>query len=155
MAALFPDNTFVAPKLPHPDRDLVRLVIAEAPGKEEQEKGEPLVGGSGRIFDSLLRSARINRAGLTIINTIQCRPPDNVYPTSSDAKSYIAKQEGIRAINQCITYHVLPIIRSRNWNRIDLLGDRALEHIALKKGIFKWRGSPLDIDPDAIEEAHK
>jgi hypothetical protein len=41
----FPDNHFVFPQEPkNPAHDLMRLVIAEAPGKRESEVGEPLRG---------------------------------------------------------------------------------------------------------------
>lgn len=152
MRKLFPNNTFVAPQLPNPARDLVRLTIAEAPGEDEAEKGQPLVGGSGRVFNSLLRSAGIPRDGLTIVNCVNCRPPDNVFPTDRDAKRYITKENGITAVKQCVRNHVLPILESRSWKRIDLLGGKALWWIAGKFPISKWRGSPVEIDTEEIKD---
>ena len=41
---------FVPPQKPNnPDHDLVRLVIAEAPGERESEVGEPLRGKAGQF----------------------------------------------------------------------------------------------------------
>ena len=146
MARLFPDNTFVSPQLPVPHKDLVRLVIAEAPGEEEAEFGKPLVGGCGRWFDSMLRQAKIDRQGLTIANCIQCRPPDNIFPGDSDSKKYITPKEADEAVSHCRRNHVEPLLSSRNWLRVDLLGDKPLRIIGGKDGIFKWRGSPFPID---------
>ena len=60
MREKFPDTHFVAPQEPKsPAHDLVRLVIAEAPGKRESEVGEPLRGKAGQFFDNLLDDAGI------------------------------------------------------------------------------------------------
>lgn len=152
MKEKFPRNTFVAPQMPLPSRDLIRICIAEAPGEQEDKEGKPLVGGAGAWFDSLLRAAHIDRAGLTICNTIQCRPPGNVYPMDSDARSYISREDADKAVRQCLRNHVVPLLRSRDWKRVDLFGEKALRLIAGKhEGISKWRGSPLEIDIDKIE----
>lgn len=145
MRAKFPRNTFVSPQLPNPAKDLIRLLVAEAPGAEEAEAGQPLVGGSGRVLNSLLRQAGIPRDGLTITNCISCRPPDNIFPTDPDGKAYIKREEADKAVKQCFDAHVQPLLRSRKWSRIDLLGDKPLRIIAGKFGISKWRGSPLNI----------
>jgi uracil-DNA glycosylase family 4 len=67
---LDPNNNFVNRQLPNPARDLNRLVIAEALGEQESLEGRPLVGRSGRVFNSLLESAGIPRDGLTIITVL-------------------------------------------------------------------------------------
>lgn len=149
MRRLFPDNAFVAPQLPNPAKDLVRLVVAEAPGQEEAEVGQPLVGGAGRVFNRLLKAAGIDRDGLTITNCIQCRPPDNVFPTDPEARKYISKEEANAAITQCSRNHVRPLLSGRDWNRVDLLGDKPLRIVGRQsRGIFSLRGSPLDIERD-------
>lgn len=146
MQRLFPNNTFVSPQLPNPAKDLVRLVIAEAPGEEEALQGQPLVGGSGKVLNRLLHAAGIPRDGLTITNCIQCRPPDNVFPTDPDARKYISKEEANEAIRQCQSNHVVPLVNSRAWRRIDLLGDKPLRIVAGDSGgIFNRRGSPINV----------
>lgn len=146
MARLFPTNAFVAPKYPKNGKDLVRLVIAEAPGEQEALDGEPLVGGSGRIFNKLLERVGIDRDGLTISNCIQCRPPGNVFPTDPEARSYITRADADKSIAQCQRSHVAPLVESRRWNRIDLLGNKPLRIIAGRnEGIGNLRGSPLSI----------
>ena len=68
------NENFVSPQRPNPARDLNRLVIAEAPGKQESIEGQPLVGDSGQVFNSLLESARIARDRLMIINCLNLPP---------------------------------------------------------------------------------
>jgi uracil-DNA glycosylase family 4 len=144
MRRLFPKNAFVSPQLPNPVHDLVRLVVAEAPGEQEALEGQPLVGGSGRVFNSLLRSAGIPRDGLTITNCLSCRPPDNVFPTDREARGYINREEGEKAVAHCKRAHLDPLLASRRWNRVDLVGDKSLRIVAGRfGGITKWRGSPL------------
>ena len=146
MRRLFPNNTFVSPQLPNPARDLNRLVIAEAPGKQESLEGQPLVGDAGQVFNSLLESAGIPRDGLTIINCLNCRPCLNVFPTDRKARTYISKAEAQIAVDHCIKHHVDPVIRERDWARVDLLGGKSLRFVAKKEGISKWRGLPVTIE---------
>lgn len=146
MRRLFPTNAFVPPKLPDPSKDLVRLVIAEAPGAEEAIAGEPLVGGSGKVFNRLLQKAGIDRDGLTISNCISCQPLHNLFPTDAAARGYINAKDGEAAVTQCLRNHLRPLIDSRKWTRIDLLGDKPLKLVAnVDGGISNWRGSPLDV----------
>lgn len=123
-----------------------RLIIGEAPGEQEDVQGLPLVGGSGKWFDFACRKADIRRDDLTIINTIQCRPPQNIFPTDPEASSYISRKEADLAVHQCIRNHVTPVLTERHWKRVDILGDKPLRYIAgMREGIFKWRGSPIEI----------
>ena len=150
MREKFPDHHFVPPQEPkNPAHDLVRLVIAEAPGERESEVGEPLRGKAGQFFDKLLEDSGIQRDGLTITNCISCRPPHNKFPTDSKAWSskskwrYISKEDGVKAVHHCKEKHVDPLLRSRKWNRVDLVGGHALRIVAQKEGISEWRGRPL------------
>jgi uracil-DNA glycosylase family 4 len=141
------NENFVSLQGPNPAHDLNRLVIAEAPGKEESIEGQPLVGGAGQVFNSLLEEAGIRRDGLTIINCLNCRPPDNVFPTDRKARSYISKEDAQIAVDHCIKHHVNPVICERDWARVDLLGGKSLRFVAKQQGgISKWRGSPVTIE---------
>ena len=152
MREKFPDHHFVPPQEPKsPHHDLVRLVIAEAPGERESEVGEPLRGKAGQFFDKLLLDAGIQRDGLTITNCLSCRPPDNIFPTdrrawsSKSKRRYISKEDGVKAVRHCKEKHVDPLLRSRKWNRVDLVGGHALRIVAQKEGISEWRGCPLKL----------
>jgi len=142
MRRLFPTNAFVPAKMGTAER----LVIAEAPGETEAILLEPLVGGSGRTFDAVCHKAGISRDELTLTNCISCRPPENVYPTDAAARSYISEEDAQAATEQCWRNHLKPLVLSRPWKRIDLLGAKALERVAeLEGGIFRWRGSPVPV----------
>lgn len=141
------NENFVSLQRPNPARDLNRLVIAEAPGKQESREGRPLVGGAGQLFNSLLEEAGIRRDGLTIINCLNCRPPDNVFPTDPKARTYISKEDAQIAVDHCMTHHVDPVICERDWDRVDLLGGKSLRFVAKKHGgISKWHGRPVPIE---------
>jgi uracil-DNA glycosylase len=146
MRRLDPNNNFVNRQLPNPARDLNRLVIAEALGEQESLEGRPLVGRSGRVFNSLLESAGIPRDGLTIINCLDCRPRNNVFPTESKARTYISKEEAQFAAAHCMKHHVDPVIDSKDWARVDLVGGKSLRFVAKKQGISKWRGLSCSIE---------
>lgn len=51
--------------------------VAEAPSDEELDKGQPLVGPSGRVFNAILRSAGIDRREVGITNVFSEKLPDN------------------------------------------------------------------------------
>ena len=61
------------------------MLIGEAPGAEEDARGEPFVGQAGRLLDNMLASIGMSRAGQTpksvyIANVLKCRPPGNRNP---------------------------------------------------------------------------
>ncbi|GMO64556.1 MAG: uracil-DNA glycosylase [Treponemataceae bacterium] len=57
------------------------LVVGEAPGEQEDLRGEPFVGESGQLLDKMLLAISLSRtANCFIANTIKCRPPNNRDP---------------------------------------------------------------------------
>ncbi|WP_135364899.1 uracil-DNA glycosylase [Halosimplex halophilum] len=64
------------------DADL--LFVGEAPGRYEDEEGEPFVGRSGDVLDDGLRDAGLDRGDVRITNCVRCRPPDNRDPTDDE-----------------------------------------------------------------------
>lgn len=60
------------------------VLIGEAPGAEEDRRGVPFVGPSGRLLDRMLASIYLDRSNVFITNTIFWRPPGNRSPTSSE-----------------------------------------------------------------------
>ena len=61
------------------------MLIGEAPGAEEDARGEPFVGQAGRLLDNMLASIGMSREGETpksvyIANVLKCRPPGNRNP---------------------------------------------------------------------------
>ena len=58
------------------------LFVGEAPGADEDARGEPFVGQAGRLLDSMLAALGMNRAkAVYIANVLKCRPPGNRAPT--------------------------------------------------------------------------
>lgn len=136
------NQTFVAPQRgPSP-----RLQVLEAPGADENAIGVPAIGGSGAWLNILNRRAGLKREDLNIANCIQCQPPNNIYPTDPEARSYISKEDAENAVLHCYNVHLQPLLHEREWKRVDIFGDKPLRTLTGKtEGILKWRGSPLPI----------
>ena len=121
-----------------------RLVIGDHPEKEDALQGKPFVSGYGDWLDALYGKAGIKRDSLTILNCVQCRLPDGEFPTDS---TFLSKEDARQAVSYCYKAHVEPVLTSRDWNRVDLLGERALNIVGQVPagGIYDWRGVPLKV----------
>jgi DNA polymerase len=65
------------------------MLVGEAPGAEEDARGEPFVGQAGKLLDNMLASIGLTRAGETpqsvfIANVLKCRPPGNRNPEPAE-----------------------------------------------------------------------
>jgi len=58
------------------------VLVGEAPGREEDERGEPFVGEAGRLLDRILLAMGLQREEVYICNVLKCRPPNNRDPES-------------------------------------------------------------------------
>lgn len=62
------------------------MIVGEAPGEQEDLKGEPFVGSAGRLLDAMLDALGLTREPgpperqVYIANTLKCRPPGNRNP---------------------------------------------------------------------------
>jgi DNA polymerase len=57
------------------------MIVGEAPGAEEDARGEPFVGQAGRLLDNMLAAiGRSREADVYIANVLKCRPPGNRNP---------------------------------------------------------------------------
>jgi DNA polymerase len=66
-------------------RDASLLVIGEAPGAEEDRRGEPFVGRAGQLLDRMLAAISHSRADNTYIaNICKFRPPGNRDPKADE-----------------------------------------------------------------------
>jgi len=64
------------------------LFVGEAPGAEEDAKGEPFVGQAGRLLDNMLAALGMKRGhNVYIANVLKCRPPGNRTPTPLEAEA--------------------------------------------------------------------
>jgi DNA polymerase len=63
------------------------LIIGEAPGAEEDRRGEPFVGRAGQLLDEMLRATGQSRGEVYIANVLKCRPPNNRDPELGEARA--------------------------------------------------------------------
>ena len=76
------------------------MVIGEAPGAEEDLRGEPFVGQAGRLLDNVLAAAGLGRtaagrSAVYIANVVKCRPPGNRNPEPDEVarcEPYLMRQ---------------------------------------------------------------
>lgn len=60
------------------------LLIGEAPGAQEDLKGEPFVGRAGQLLDNILSAIGFSREQIYIANILKCRPPSNRDPAPDE-----------------------------------------------------------------------
>jgi len=60
------------------------MFIGEGPGAHEDRLGRPFLGASGRVLDSLLVRAGLDRTRVFIANVVKHRPPDNRDPLPAE-----------------------------------------------------------------------
>jgi uracil-DNA glycosylase family 4 len=54
------------------------MFVGEAPGADEDMRGEPFVGRAGQLLTDIIeRGMGMTRAEVYICNVIKCRPPEN------------------------------------------------------------------------------
>jgi len=72
------------------------LFVGEAPGAEEDARGEPFVGQAGRLLDNMLAALSLARGrNVYIANVLKCRPPNNRTPEPSESaacRPYLERQ---------------------------------------------------------------
>ena len=56
------------------------VLVAEAPGANENRSGRPFYGQAGKVLDELLESVNLKREDIYITNILKCRPPGNRNP---------------------------------------------------------------------------
>ena len=102
------------------------IFVGEAPGKNEDLKGEPFIGIAGKKLSMALESAGITRDKVYITNIVKCRPPNNRVPTTNEretCKDYLKKE--------------IEIIKPKI---ICILGNTAFGSLLDGKEITKYRG---------------
>ncbi len=56
------------------------MFVGEAPGRDEDVKGEPFVGRAGQLLTDIIKAMKLTREEVYIANVIKCRPPENRNP---------------------------------------------------------------------------
>lgn len=70
----------------NPDADIV--FVGEAPGKNEDLKGEPFVGAAGKFLNEMLAAANLKREDVYITNIVKYRPPNNRDPLPEEKRAF-------------------------------------------------------------------
>ncbi|MDQ3021003.1 MAG: uracil-DNA glycosylase [Bacteroidota bacterium] len=71
------------------------VVVGEAPGADEDEKGKPFVGRAGKLLTEILKAINFSREEVFICNILKCRPPENRNPLPDEianCEPYLFKQ---------------------------------------------------------------
>ena len=71
------------------------MFVGEAPGRDEDENGEPFVGRAGQLLTKVIEAMELTREKVYIANVIKCRPPNNRNPKRTEIEScepYLIRQ---------------------------------------------------------------
>lgn len=78
------------------DEQAAWLLAGEAPGAEEDARGEPFVGQAGKLLDAMLAGIGLKRGeDVYIANVLKCRPPGNRNPEAAEVAQcapFLARQ---------------------------------------------------------------
>jgi DNA polymerase len=96
--------------------DAVLCFVGEAPGADEDAKGEPFVGAAGQLLNKIITACGMKREEVYICNIIKCRPPGNRLPMANEAgncREYLERQlelvhpQFICALGACAAQNLL------------------------------------------------
>jgi DNA polymerase len=76
-------------------QDAPLMFIGEAPGADEDRRGEPFVGRAGQLLDRMISAMGWTRDSVYIANVLKCRPPGNRDPQEDEVAScepFLARQ---------------------------------------------------------------
>ncbi len=73
------------------------MLVGQAPGANEDQLLRPFIGRSGRLLDTLLKGAGIDRKKIYIVSVVQFFPPKNRMPTRQEVE--LCKPFLMRQIN--------------------------------------------------------
>lgn len=103
------------------------MFIGEAPGRNEDEKGVPFCGHSGRLIEKMFSTIGYHRNDILISNSVFWRPPENRTPTCDEI-----------AICRPFVFRLIEIVKPKI---IILAGSTAIQSIfGENKPISKIRG---------------
>ena len=114
------------------------LFIGEAPGAEEDARGEPFVGQAGRLLDNMLAALGMDRErNVYIANVLKCRPPNNRTPEPLEVDActpYLERQVALIAPK-------LIVALGRSAASLLLGTDATIA--SLRGRVHRYRGIPL------------
>lgn len=114
----------------NPAADL--MIIGEAPGREEDVQGKPLIGPSGQLLDKMMAAIGLNEENFYITNVVNWRLPNNRNP----------KTEEIELCRPFLERH----IQLANPKVLLLIGGVSMTAITGLTGIMQNHGQWQDVD---------
>lgn len=138
------------------------MIVGEAPGAEEEARGRPFIGMSGKELDRMLHEAGMTRSECFVTNVSKERPPSNdigffIAKSQKEAKENPGKFFPLR--DKMVTRQVIEgfkmlidEIETVKPNIIITLGNISLWALTGNYGITKWRGSMLEIDTEDLRK---
>ncbi len=103
------------------------MFVGEAPGADEDAKGEPFVGRAGQLLTKIIEAIGIKREDVFIGNINRCRPPQNRAPLPDETatcKPFLLRE--------------IAVIKPKV---VVVLGNTAMKNLlGTKEGITKIRG---------------
>lgn len=132
------------------------MIIGEAPGAEEDRRGEPFVGRAGQLLNAMLRAIGMSREAVYIANIVKCRPPKNRDPKPEEmvaCSTYLHRQIALirprvilavgRVAAQHLTGSTSPIGRMRGQSYAYEDGDTGVPIVVTYHPAYLLR-SPLE-----------
>jgi uracil-DNA glycosylase len=107
------------------------MLIGEAPGRDEDQRGQPFVGAAGRFLDQMLAGSGVDRSDLFITNTVKCRPENNRTPRK-------------REVDTCTSLYLFEQIELINPALIMLLGSVATKKLLGVNSVNEVRGRVIE-----------
>ena len=107
------------------------MLIGEAPGRDEDQRGQPFVGAAGRFLDQMLAGSGVNRDDLFVTNTVKCRPENNRTPRK-------------REVDTCTSLYLFEQIELINPALIMLLGSVAAKKLLGVNSVNEVRGRVIE-----------
>jgi uracil-DNA glycosylase len=103
------------------------MFVGEAPGHDEDMRGEPFVGRAGELLTKIIVAMGFQREDVYIANVLKCRPPENRTPLPDE-------------VTNCLPYLLsqIDLIKPKIIVALGATAVRALLDVQL--GITKMRG---------------
>ncbi len=114
------------------------VLVGEAPGEQEDLKGEPFVGRAGKLLDKILAAIdRSREKDVYICNVLKCRPPNNRDPLASE-------------VSECEPYliHQINLIRPKLIVALGRVAGKTLLNVdnslkSMRGQLHDYHGTPL------------
>ena len=116
------------------------MFVGEAPGTDEDEKGEPFVGLAGKLLTKMLTAMELTREQIYIANVLKCRP-DMPGSTSGNRKPTRTEMDACLPYLRAQVAIIAPVV-------IVALGATAVEGLfgPQKTTISRLRGTWMELD---------